>query len=100
MGKYMHSVPKPKLTNLIKLQHGWHHTNARKKEIQGDEEDTDGMSDNCPLQCGHVEQDHHYLTCTTQPVYKQIRHETQSLDSSLTMFGTHLDLRNILICSV
>ena len=93
----MHSVPKPKLTNLIKLQHSWQNTNARKKKIQGDEEDTDGMSDNCPLQCGHVEQDHHYLTCTAQPGYKQIRRETQSLDGSLTTLGTHPDHRNILI---
>ena len=97
----MHSVPKPKLTNLIKLQHDWqHHTNARKKKIQGDEEDPHGMLDNCPLQCGHVEQDHHYRTCTAQPGYKQIRHESRSLDGSLTMLGTHPDLPNILICLV
>jgi len=100
MGKYMHSVPKPKLTNLIKLQHGWQHTNTRKKMIQGDEDDTDGMSDTCPLRCGHVEEDHHYLTCTAQPGYKQIRRETQSLDGSLTKLGTHPDLRNILIRTV
>ena len=63
MGKYLRRVPQAKLTNLIKLQHGWQHTNERKLMIQGD--DDDRMKDNCPLAgCECVENNHHYLTCT------------------------------------
>ena len=33
MGKYLKRIPHGKLTNLIKLQHGWQYTNTRKQKI-------------------------------------------------------------------
>ena len=99
-GKYLTKVSYGKLTNLIKLQFGWQHTNERKILINVEGEKEDGMSDGCPLGCGCVEQTHHYLQCNKQPGYSSVQRETTSLDHDLQKAGTHPDLHRIILRSV
>ena len=100
IGKYLRRVPQGKLTNLIKFQHGLQYTTARKLHIKGHDAEDLTSHDLCPLGCGCAEHNHHYLTCTEQPGYRQVLRETQSLEHALSNAGTHPDLQNILLRSI
>ena len=90
LAQYLKTVPSGKLTNLLKLQHGWQQTASRNKLMYGSDSDesNDGL---CPLGCGKEEIKFHYMTCVHQPGYSQVVRETNSLEKYLTTRNTHPD---------
>ena len=99
LAQYLKTVPSGKLTNLLKLQHGWQQTASRNKLMYGSDSDesNDGL---CPLGCGKEEIKFHYMTCVHQPGYSQVVRETNSLEKYLTTRNTHPDIKAILIRSI
>ena len=96
---YLKSVPTPKLTNLIKLIHGWQFSSSRKALFESSDKPSacDGM---CPLLCGEKDHVHHYLRCTKQPDTRQLTRELRSLEQTLEKWNTRPDLKCILLRSM
>ena len=84
LAQYLKTVPSGKLTNLLKLQHGWQQTASRNKLMYGfdSDDDNNGL---CPLGCGKEE-----IKCVHQPGYSQVVRETNSLEKYLTTRNTRL----------
>jgi hypothetical protein len=96
---YLKGVPTSKLTNIVKLIHGWQFSTTRKAMIDQDkdEETCDGL---CPLGCTHKDHVYHYLQCMRQPGARQIGKELRPLERTMEKLNTHPDLARIILRSM
>ena len=94
--KYLTTVSDPKCTNLIKLMYGWQHTSQRETMLRDSDTESNGLDGSCPMGCGAVEGNHHYLRCNKQPGCKQLPRELKTIVQYLGNSKTHPDIAAIL----
>ena len=80
--------------------HRWQYTSQRETMLRDSDTESNGLDGTCPMGCGAVEDNHHYLRCTKQPGCKQLPREIKTIVQYLGNSKTHPDIEAILQRSI
>jgi hypothetical protein len=88
--RYLKTVAPGKRTNIIKVQHGWHHTCERDAMFKETSDFQSGHTSTfCPFGCGESDYRWHFLRCTKSPISKEAANETRRLHAVFKRYKVH-----------
>ncbi|GFH47803.1 hypothetical protein CTEN210_04279 [Chaetoceros tenuissimus] len=96
--RYMKTVAPGKRTNIIKAQHGWHHTCERDAMFK---ETSDFQSKHtstlCPFGCGESDYRWHFLRCNKSPIAAEVTRELSKLKAMFKRYKVQREMQSILL---
>ena len=96
--KYLKKADQHKRTNIIKAQHGWHHTCKRDTMFK---ESSDFQSKHasalCPFGCGESNYRWHFLQCFSSPIALEVTNELKKLKRMFQWYKVHREMQSVLL---
>lgn len=96
----MKNLPGEKLTNMIKMQHGWIFTSERDHLFQAKTKaDYKTRTDSpcCPFKCDEIDYKWHFLTCKKSPLHWQVTKELKPLIQTLHSLQTNQNILSVIV---
>ncbi|GFH56997.1 hypothetical protein CTEN210_13473 [Chaetoceros tenuissimus] len=96
--RYLKAVSPGKRTNIIKMQHGWHHTCERDAMFKESGNFKSGHTSTfCPFGCGESDYRWHFLRCTKSPISKEAASETRKLHNVFKRYKVHREMQSVIL---
>jgi hypothetical protein len=92
------SMASGKRTNLIKAQHGWHHTcelDAMFKETSDFQ--SKHTSTLCPFGCGESDYRWHFLRCDKSPIAAEVTRELSKIKAMFKRYRMQREMQSVLL---
>ena len=96
--RHLKAVTPGKRTNIIKVQHRWHHTCERDTMFKETSNFQSGHTSTfCPFGCGESDYKWHFLRCTKSPISNEAANETRKLHNVFKRYKVHREMQCVIL---